>query len=104
MVMTRVNLRLFYLKKYIVTWHVMIVPHVKLTLVVFNLVLYLNFWFNLVSQFFKMIQFCALQFETKLIIKLNYNLYIHVKIFFYHLYIKSLPKYSYYFISYIFHL
>jgi len=50
-------------------------------------------------QFFKMIEFCPLQFETKLIIKLNYNLYIHVKIFFYHLYIKSLIKYSCYFIK-----
>ena len=37
-----------------------------------------------------MIQFCPLQFETKLVNKINYNLYIHVKIFFLNLYIKSL--------------
>jgi len=58
--------------------------------------------FNLVPLFFKMIQFYPLQFGTKLTIKLNYNLYIHVKIIFYHLYIKSLPKYSYYFTFHIF--
>jgi len=38
MVVTRVNLRFFYLKKCNVTWQVTIVPRVKLTLVVFNLV------------------------------------------------------------------
>jgi len=56
-------------------------------IVVFNLVLYLNFWFNLVSQFFKMIQFLPFQFETKLVTKFNYNLYIHVKIIVLNLYI-----------------
>jgi len=50
----------------------------------------LNFWFNLVPQFFKMIQFHPLQFETKLVTKFNYNLYIHVKIIVLNLYIKSL--------------
>jgi len=29
-----------------------------------------------------MIQFCAFQFETRLENKLNYNLYIHVKLIF----------------------
>jgi len=39
MVVTRVNLRIFYLnKKNTTTWQVMIVPRVKLILVVFNLV------------------------------------------------------------------
>jgi len=41
---------------------------------------YFKFWLNLDSLFFKMIKFCVLQFKTKLVIKLNYNLYIHVKI------------------------
>jgi len=61
-------------------------------IVVFYLVLYLNFWFNLVPQFFKMIQFCPFQFETKLVTKFNYNLYIHVKIIVLNLYIKSLHQ------------
>jgi len=43
MVVTRFILRFFYLKKCIATWQVTIVPRVKLTLVVFNLVLYLQF-------------------------------------------------------------
>jgi len=51
-------------------------------IVVFNLVPNLNFWFNIVLQSFKMIQFCPLPFETKLVNKLNYNLYIHVTITF----------------------
>jgi len=38
MVVTRVNLRFFYFKKCTATWQVTIVPRVKLTLVVFNLV------------------------------------------------------------------
>ena len=50
----------------------------------------LNFLFNLVPQFFKMIQFCPFKFETKLVNKFNYNLYIHIKIIVLNLYIKSL--------------
>jgi len=38
MVITCVNLRIFYLKKNIATWHVTIVSRVKLILVVFNLI------------------------------------------------------------------
>jgi len=56
-------------------------------IVIFNLILYLNFWFNLVL---KMIQFRPLQFETKLVTKFNYTLYIHVKIIVLNLYINSL--------------
>jgi len=59
-------------------------------IVVFNLVIYLNFWFSLVPQYFKMIQFCPFQFKTILVNKFNYNLYIHVKIIVLNLYIKSL--------------
>jgi len=47
-------------------------------------------WFNLVSQFFKMIQFRPFQFETKLVNLFNYNLYIRIKIIVLNLYIKSL--------------
>ena len=61
-----------------------------MVIVVFNLVLYLIFWFNLVPQIFKTIQFCHFQFETKLVTKFYYNLYIHVKIIVLNLYIKSL--------------
>jgi len=42
------------------------------------------------TLFFKTVQFCSFQFETKLLNKFNYNLYIHVKIIFLNLYIKSL--------------
>jgi len=59
-------------------------------IVVFNLVPYFNFLLNLVLLFLKTIQFYLFQFETKLVNKLNYNLYIHVKIIFLNLYIKSL--------------
>jgi len=38
MVVTCVNLKFFYFKKIIATWQVTIVPRVKLTFVVFNLV------------------------------------------------------------------
>jgi len=44
----------------------------------------------LVPQFFKIIQFCSFKFETKLVNKFNYNLYIHIKIIVLNLYIKSL--------------
>ena len=37
-----------------------------------------------------MIQFRHFQFETKLVTKFNYNLYIHVKIIVLNLYFKSL--------------
>jgi len=40
------------------------------------------------TQFFKMIQSRPPQFETKLVNKLNYNLYIHVTITFSNIYIK----------------
>ena len=59
-------------------------------IVIFNLVPNLNFWFNLVPNFIKMIKFRHFQFETKLVTKFNYNLYIHVKIIVLNLYIKSL--------------
>jgi len=58
-------------------------------IVVFNLVPNLNFWFNLVPQFFKIIQFRHLPFDTKLVNKLNYNLYIHVTITFYNIYTSN---------------
>jgi len=64
--------------------------HMAKIIIVFNLVFNLIFWFNLVSQFFKTIQFCSFQIETKLVNKFNYNLYIHVKIIVLNLYIKSL--------------
>jgi len=57
-------------------WQIVIMSCVRIIVVVFNLV----------SLFFKIIQFCHLQFVTKLVIKLNYSLYIHVKIIFYDLY------------------
>jgi len=48
------------------------------------------FLFNLVPLLFKMIQFFPFRFESKLVNKLNYSLYIHVTIFFFNIYIKSL--------------
>jgi len=63
---------------------------VTVVIIIFNLVLYLNFWFNLIPQLFKMVQFFPSQFETKLVNKFNYNLYVHVKIIVLNLYIKSL--------------
>jgi len=45
--------------------------------VVFNLVPQFKFLVQFSTQFFKMIQFRHLQSETKLVNKLNYNLYIH---------------------------
>jgi len=65
--------------------------HVIVIVVVFNLVFNLNFLFNLVTLFFKTIQFDFLLFEKKLVIKFNYKLFIHVKIFFFlNSYIKLL--------------
>jgi len=49
-----------------------------------------KFFVQFSTQFFKMIQFRPFQFETKLVTKFNYNLYIHVKIIVLNLYIKSL--------------
>ena len=46
--------------------------------------------FDLSSFFFKWNNLVPLKFETKLIIKLNYNLYIHIKSLKKKLYIKSL--------------
>jgi len=60
-----------------------------MVIVVFNLV-YIKFLVQFSTQIFKMIQFCPFQFETKLVTKFNYNLYIHVKIIVLNLYIKSL--------------
>jgi len=67
--------------------------------------LYLNFLFNSVLQFFKTIQFYHLQFDIRLVHKLNYNLYIHVTIIFFQ-YIHQIisPKYLNYFTFYIFYL
>jgi len=47
-----------------------------------------------------MIQFCPLKFETKLVIKLNYNLYIHIKIIF-NIFINQItpPNYSNYYVG-----
>jgi len=58
--------------------------------IVFNLVPQFKFLVQFSTQFFKMIQFRPFQIETKLVTKFNYNLYIHVKIIFLNLYIKSL--------------
>jgi len=71
---------------------------------VFNLVLYLNFWFNLVPLFDKKIQFCHFQFEIKIVNKLNYNLCIHDKVIFLNLYIKSLHLNNQIILFYIFTL
>ena len=59
-------------------------------IVVFNLVPQFKFLVQFSTQFFKMIQSRHFQFETKLITKFNYNLYVHVKIIVLNLYIKSL--------------
>jgi len=103
--MTRANLRIFYFlfkkRKYChVAGHNCVTCQTNIGC--FNLVSLFENLIQFSPPIFKMIQFCPLQCEIKLIIKLNYNLYIHVKIIFYHLYIKLLPIYSCYFISYIF--
>jgi len=109
MVVTHVSLRIFYFylcfiyKKNTTTWRITIVSHVKLTLVVFNLVSLFTILIQFSPHFFKMIQFCPLQCETKLIIKLNYNLYIHVKIIF-NIFINQItpPNYSNYFFVHVY--
>jgi len=53
---------------------------VAVIIVVFNLVSQFKFLVQFSTQFFKMIPFRPFQFETKLVNKLNYNLYIHVTI------------------------
>ena len=44
-----------------------------------------------------MIQFCPSHFKIKLVIKLNYNLYKHVKIIF-NIFIDQITNYSFYFL------
>jgi len=58
-------------------------------IVVFNLVLQFKFLVQFSTQFFKIIQFRHLPFETNLVNKLNYNLYIHVTITFYNIYTSN---------------
>jgi len=70
-----------------------LISYIKLNGVLHNLVFYFKFFFQfstLFSLFFKTIQFCLFQFKTKLVNKLNYNLYIHVIIICFNIYIKSL--------------
>ena len=58
-------------------------------IIVFNLVPQFKFLVQFSTQFFKIIQFRYLPFETKLVNKLNYNLYIHVTITFYNIYTSN---------------
>ena len=58
-------------------------------IVVFNLVSQFKFLVQFSTQSFKIIQFRHLPFETKLVNKLNYNLYIHVTITFYNIYTSN---------------
>ena len=58
-------------------------------IVVFNLVPQFKFLVQFSTQFFKIIQFHHLPFETKLVNKLNYNLYIHVTIIFSNIYTSN---------------
>jgi len=71
------------------TWQLTSMIHGSV-IVVFNLVPQFKFLVQFSTQFFKIIQFRHLSFETKLVNKLNYNLYKHVKIIVLNLYIKSL--------------
>ena len=70
------------------TWQLTSMTHGSV-IVVFNLVPQFKFLVQFVPQFFKIIQFCHLPFETKLVNKLNYNLYIHVTITFYNIYTSN---------------
>jgi len=70
------------------TWQLTIMTRGSV-IVVFNLVPQFKFLVQFSTEFFKIIQFRHFSFETKLVNKLNYDLYIHVTITFYNIYIKS---------------
>jgi len=70
------------------TWQLTIMTRGNV-IVVFNLVPQFKFLVQFSTQFFKIIQFRHLPFETKLVNKFNYNQYIHVTITFSNIYIKS---------------
>jgi len=56
----------------------------------FQFSLLLKFSVQFSTKFFKTIQFYPFKFETKLVNKFNYNLYMHIQIIVLNLYMKSL--------------